>query len=226
MVAVFKFGCLIFLGFGIFVLTQVALPFLSYQWWEWTTLRQNTALIQPTSQAAVTNGFYTASQVLGVSVAQANEDLTVNLPGTQRVNKPAFDTFTLTIPKLNITQALVKVDGENADKSLVLLPGTALPGEKGNVFIAGHSNYFQIFEQDNWYLSIFKNLHELKAGDEVITTTQGQDFRYKIVSMKVVDPKDISVIRPPDTSGRYITLMTCVPPGTFMKRLIVLGRLQ
>ncbi len=225
MVALIRGGCLLFLGFGIFVLMQVALPLLSYQWWEWTTLHKNTVLIQPTSQAVVTNGFYTASQVLGVSVAQANDDLTVNLPGVQRATKPAFETFTVTIPKLNITQAMVKVDGNDPDKSLVLLPGTALPGEKGNMFIAGHSNYFQIFGQSNWYLSIFKNLHELKNGDEVIATAQGQDFRYKIVSMKVVDPKDISVIQPPDTTGRYITLMTCVPPGTFMKRLIVLGKL-
>jgi LPXTG-site transpeptidase (sortase) family protein len=40
-----------------------------------------------------------------------------------------------------------------------------------------------------------------------------------------VDPKDVSVINPPDGSGRYLTLMTCVPPGFNAKRLIVLAKL-
>lgn len=218
-----KISSLFVLGVGVFVLTQAALPLVSYQIWEWTSLKSNAQLATPLIEQQ--NGFL-SNKVLGVSIAQANQELTAGLPFTTRTYKPNYDSFTLTIPKLKINSAIVKVDGENPDRSLVLLRGMALPGEKGNVFIAGHSGYYRLFGPDDWYLSIFKNLNDLKVGDQIITTVQGQDFTYKVKSMKVVNPTDLSVLRPPDSNGRYISLMTCVPPGTFMKRLIVLGELQ
>ncbi len=223
MAALLKFCSLFALGCGVFVLMQVVLPMATYQVWEWRTMAQNAPLIGPEVQQ--NNGF-SMGQVLGVSVAQANNDLTSNLRYVTRTSKPSYDTFTLSIPKLNISQAIVKIDGDSPDRSLILLQGTALPGEKGNMFIAGHSNYWQLFGPDNWYLSIFKNLTDLQPGDQIIATAQGQNYVYKVKSLKVVDPKNTSVMIPPTSQGRYISIMTCVPPGTFMKRLIVLGELQ
>ncbi len=225
MATALKLFCLIFLAGGVFVLTQVFMPLISYQVWEWTALRENAPLITPLAQSQSSNGFL-PTQVLGVSVAQANSDLLNNLPYATRTYKPAYDTFTLSIPKLKIEQAIVKVDSEDPDKSLILLPGMALPGEKGNVFIAGHSSYFRLFGPNSQYLSIFKELHLIRPGDEIIATVQGQSFKYRVKSMRVVEPTNLTVLQAPDTSGRYISLMTCVPPGTFMKRLIVLGELQ
>ena len=225
MAAILKLGSLLFLGIGVFVLIQAFMPILSYQYWELTTYRNNLALSSPVV-AGPSNGFF-QGQVLGVSIAQANEQLVSGLVATQRTYKPNFDTFTLSIPKLKIDKAIVKVDSEDPNQSLVLLPGTALPGEKGNVFIAGHSNYWQLFGTgDTRYLTIFKNLNTLEKGDKISVTAQGQTFHYRVTGMKIVDPKDVSVINPPDDRGRYISLMTCVPPGTFMKRLIILGELE
>jgi sortase A len=70
------------------------------------------------------------------------------------------------------------------------------------------------------------NLLKIKKGDEINIETPGQLFTYVVQGMKVVDPKDVSVINPPDQVGRYLTLMTCVPPGYNVKRLIVLAKLK
>jgi sortase A len=214
--------CLFSLGAGIFVLVQAMMPIISYQIWEMTTYRFQYGLTAPVS--ASTGGW--GSDVLGVSVAQAGENLTEFGPQHTRDTPAPYDTFNLTIPKIDIYGAMVKVDSEDPQKNLVLLPGMALPGERGNMFIAGHSNFFRLGGEPNYYLSIFKNLMKMEKGDKIVATAQGQDFTYRVIGMKVVDPSETSVLLPPDATGRYISLMTCVPPGTFFKRLIVLGKLE
>jgi sortase A len=215
---------LLSIGVGVFLLTQAMLPILSYQMWEMTHLANSAPLVAPTSKGG--SGFL-ASQVLGVSVAEANNELVSNLPHFQRATAATYSTFNLTVPKLHINHALVKVDNENPDKNLSLYPGTALPGEKGNVFIMGHSSYYPLAgEPTSYYLSIFKDLNKLEPGDQIVVEVQGQKYTYRVIGLKVIPPTDTSVLNPPDDVGRYISLMTCVPPGTFMKRLIVLGQLE
>ena len=74
--------------------------------------------------------------------------------------------------------------------------------------------------------AFFAKLPNVKKGDEVIVDALGQRYVYTVSELKIVDPKDISVIMPPDSTGRYISLMTCVPPGFNTKRLIVIGKLN
>jgi LPXTG-site transpeptidase (sortase) family protein len=74
--------------------------------------------------------------------------------------------------------------------------------------------------------AFFAKLPEVKKGDDIIVDALGQRYNYKVVELKIVDPKDISVIYPPDSNGRYISLMTCVPPGFNTKRLVVVAKLN
>ena len=53
----------------------------------------------------------------------------------------------------------------------------------------------------------------------------GTNFKYKVIELKIVSPNDLSVIYPVDNLGRYISLMTCVPPGINTKRLVVTGKM-
>ncbi|MBI4039728.1 sortase, partial [Candidatus Daviesbacteria bacterium] len=102
----------------------------------------------------------------------------------------------------------------------------ALPGEKGNVFISGHSSGFNPQLSDKTNLTNYKDIQNLQRVYEIKDLVMGKTFTYKVTGMMVVDPKNLSVINPPDQNGRYISLMTCVPPGTFFKRLVVLGQLE
>lgn len=146
------------------------------------------------------------------------------LPPTSGFDKKAFiSEFTLSIPKLKIFDANVKVDSENFDQFLALFPGTALPGEEGNAFISGHSVLPQFFNPED-YKKIFSTLPQLEIGDEVLVNIAGVEYRFLVESKRVVDPDDVSVLAPP-TLGKYLTLLTCVPPGTSLKRLVVVCKL-
>ena len=90
------------------------------------------------------------------------------------------------------------------------------------MFISGHSALIQFF---NLKQALFANLTDLKKGDQIIIEAGGTKFKYEVSGFKIVDPKDLSVITAPEPQGRYISLMTCVPPGLNFKRLVVLGKM-
>lgn len=140
------------------------------------------------------------------------------------VKSMTYDEFTVTIPKLKIQNARTVVQSTEFEKNLGHLPGTALPGEIGNVFVTGHSALPNFFSPTN-YKTIFTTLPNLQILDEVYVQAGSRKYKYVVEKTFVVEPSDISVIDPPDPFGKYLTLMTCVPPGMLTKRLIVLARL-
>lgn len=213
MIAFSKIIPLAFLSVGVFLLMQAFLPIISFQIWWFGQKYNNVLLISPNSPKG--------SQILGVSIR--NED---NFPAfvssLKRQTKHTDTEFSLIVPKIKIDRANVLVDSNDLSKSLAHLPGSALPGEKGNVFISGHSALSPLFSLKT---AVFGSLSDLKKGDEIIIEASGTKFRYVVLNLKVVDPSDVSVINPPEPLGRYISLMTCVPPGLNFKRLVVLGKM-
>ncbi len=141
-----------------------------------------------------------------------------------RPNQKRPKEFYLSIPKMKIENALVKVDAISFYESLALFPGTALPGEEGNAFITGHSVLPQFNDPKN-YREIFTNLPSLEIGDTVYAKMDGKTYQYLVQYKKVVDPKDTSVLAPIAKGAKTLTLMTCVPPGTSFKRLVVVTSL-
>lgn len=95
--------------------------------------------------------------------------------------------------------------------------GTAKPGEKGNVFIAGHSSSY--WWQRGPYSAIFSMIHQLELGNEVSVCYQGKVYIYKVTEKFVVKPDQVEVMYP--TEEPTLTLMTCTPIGTAINRLIV-----
>lgn len=201
-----------FLSIGIFILMQVILPVISFQIWALGQKMNNQALISPSSFK---------QQVLGISV-QNKDNFPAFVSSIERETKPNYDRFSLSIPKLKIEKTDVLVDTNDLSKNLAHLPGSALPGEKGNVFISGHSALSPLFVLKS---ATFSKLTDLKKGDQIIIETPGSKFVYEVADFKVVNPSDLSVLEAPDEQGRYISLMTCVPPGLNFKRLVVLGKM-
>jgi sortase A len=90
------------------------------------------------------------------------------------------------------------------------IAGTALPGGSGNVGLSAHRDTF------------FRPLRNVRENDIVTVTTTAGEFRYKVVSTKVVDPEDVSVLDP--GSLEVLTLVTCYPfyfVGPAPRRFIV-----
>jgi sortase A len=117
----------------------------------------------------------------------------------------------LSIPKIALS--MVVVEGTGADQLRSgpgHYPGTPLPGETGNVAIAGHRTT---------YLHPFYNLNELAPGDAIdILTVQGL-FVYHVVSSQTVDPTDVAVVA--STPNPTLTLTTCNPRYSASQRLVV-----
>lgn len=146
------------------------------------------------------------------------------------VSKNAPSTFTLSIPKLQIKNAVVHTNSTemNPDNYVGHYKGTSIPGEAGNSFIYGHSTLPFFYDPEN-YKTIFTKIPDLENGDIIKVTISGKDLVYKVRMGKELLPSEV------DPYGQYysdmynkstITLMTCTPPGTKKYRYIVLAELQ
>lgn len=143
---------------------------------------------------------------------------------------PAYTDFHLLIPSLSVNAPVIPdVDGGDKDTYFKALQGgvahfsgTAKPGEGSNIFIFGHSSYYAWDPGD--YKEVFKNLEDIKEGDEIDLWYQSKKYKYIVTVTKIVDPGDVSVLKP--TPTEQVTLMTCVPVGTDENRLIVIGKLE
>jgi LPXTG-site transpeptidase (sortase) family protein len=133
--------------------------------------------------------------------------------------------FTLSIPKLKIEEAAVAIGGEDLSENLIQYPGTALPGKVGNTVIFGHSVLPQFFDADN-YLTIFSTLPTLKKGDDVYIDYDGISYRYRVEDIFEVLPTNLQVLEQ-NSSGSYLSLITCVPPGHPLKpkRLVIRAKI-
>jgi len=103
---------------------------------------------------------------------------------------------------------------------VVHYPGTARPGEIGNVFMTGHSSNYPWISSK--YNAVFALLPTLEVGDGYSVFFAGELYRYRVAEKYEVSPKEVSVLDQP--KDRYMsTLMTCTPIGTTLKRLIIHG---
>lgn len=191
--------------------------------WQVSTLPKLTSKIDnaPVPQSRVlSTSTYKSGDVQVVQDADGFSYFTTN----HKVEGDRPEKFSLSIPKLDIKNAATRVDDLNFRKNLSHFPGTALPGEVGNSFITGHSVLPQFNDPEN-FNAIFTKLSDLEIGDKINVVAEGKQYQYIVQYSKVVDPTDLSVLSPISKNGKNLTLMTCVPPGTNIKRLVVVTSL-
>ena len=208
------FLSVLFLVVGVIFLANATLPILLYQLK--SRVNFNPKMMAPISAQA---------QVLGEGVATDYRRPSSWFPLAPELppRSSKITHYTLSIPKLKIEEAVVEIGGENIMESLVQYSGTALPGQYGNPVIFGHSSLPQFFNVEN-YKTIFATLPTLEEGDEVLIDFDGVQYRYQVIKMIEVDPTDISVLAQYYDS-QYLTLVTCVPPGTYLRRLVIRAKL-
>lgn len=199
---------------GIILVLNVTLPIVLYQ------VRSRTSFSQPLLSPISNN------QVLGEELVIDYSKPESWFPAAPKPpSRPSKIThYTLSIPELKIQKAVVEIGGEDLMKSLIQYSGTALPGQYGNTVIFGHSVLPQFFNPEN-YKTIFSTLPTLKKGDEIFVNFDGIEYRYQVTQMLEVEPSDILGLAQ-HYDNQYLTLITCVPPGTYLKRLIVRAELR
>jgi sortase A len=118
------------------------------------------------------------------------------------------------IPKLRLS-AMVR-EGDDATtlrRAVGHIPATPLPGQPGNVGVAGHRDTF------------FRRLGDLRAGDSIGFSTMDGEFTYEVESLRVVAPEDVEVLA--SSQEKVLTMVTCYPffyIGNAPKRFIVRAR--
>jgi sortase A len=118
------------------------------------------------------------------------------------------------VPRLGLKVMVVQGDSRaNLRRAVAHLSKSALPGEWGNVALAGHRDTF------------FRPLRDICLGDEIRFKTRQRSFDYLVESIEVVAPTDIRVLE--SSTGHDLTLLTCFPfyyVGPAPKRFVVRAR--
>lgn len=143
----------------------------------------------------------------------------------------------IVIPRINQNIPIVNVSSENLVKKdwnalekdmqsslkdgVVHYPGTALPGQNGNIAITGHSSYFPW--DPGRFKDVFALLHEVQKGDKIVVYYSQEKYTYEVDEIKIVKPNNIDILK--QTPGDQLTLITCTPVGTNLNRLVVIAKL-
>ena len=107
-------------------------------------------------------------------------------------------------------------------KGVAHAAGTVFPGMDGNVYLFAHSTDY--FWNVGRYNAVFYILKSLEVGDEFYFFFLGRRYIYTINEKKIVNPEDVSYIVNSIGGEPRLTLQTCWPPGTSIKRLILTAK--
>jgi sortase A len=119
----------------------------------------------------------------------------------------------LVIPRLGFDEIVLEgVDGDALNAGPGHLPGSALPGERGNAVISAHRDRH------------FARLGQVRVGDTVVTETGGRRLRWVVIATRVIDADAPALFR---TADATLTLTTCWPIryfGSAPERLVLTAK--
>jgi len=179
---------------------------------------QNTIVNKDYFKSLIDN---TASILSGVNYDKATNWIP---PTYKQISTPShISAYSISIPKLQIENAIVSTINTDLSMHLVHFPGTAIPPDKGTGAIFGHSTLPQLYDSKN-YKTIFANVQKLSIGDNILVDSNNTLYTYKIFSMIITEPEDTSYLAQ-NYDASYLNIITCTPPGTTWKRLVIKARL-
>lgn len=143
---------------------------------------------------------------------------------------PIDSDFGIVIPRLGANARIIaNVDPFDAKAYQIALTrgvaharGTSYPGNPGNIFLFSHSSVD--FYRATQFNSVFYLLNKLDPGDEILLYYKNEKYVYTVTGKKTVEATAVSYLKGSGV-GKTLTLMTCWPPGTSFKRLVVLAEI-
>jgi len=102
------------------------------------------------------------------------------------------------IPSISLNYPLIHGDDdESLEKGIGHYAGSTLPGENGNVVLAGHRD------------TVFRNLGKVKIGETITLQTYYGNYNYRVAKIRIVDKNDLTVVVPKEKET--LTIYTCYP---------------
>lgn len=137
----------------------------------------------------------------------------------------------LIIPKINVDVPVLYDVGNDYNSQMAAMekgvahfaiPGASShPGQVGNTVISGHSSNDLL--DGGEYKFIFAQLEKLQVGDSIYANYQGKRYTYTITQKEIVLPNEVNKLTYA-TNEPVLTLITCTPLGTALKRLLVTAK--
>ena len=135
----------------------------------------------------------------------------VDPPPDPNGSEPLTEVGSISIPKIGLDSAMFEgIRLTTLNHGPGHWPGSAAPGQVGNVVVAGHRTS---------HGAQFRHLDKLVPGDVVTFTTPDGVFDYTVVETDIVGPDALWIIDPSDTPTA--TLFACHPPGSTRQRIVV-----
>lgn len=149
---------------------------------------------------------------------------------SKRVEKG--DPNFLNIPSLEIKAPILYAESKTENEFQKLLqdgvvhyPGTAMPGEVGNVYIFGHSSDY-IWSKGG-YKTVFALLPKIEIGEKIeISNKNGEVFTYAVTEKFVAEKTDLKLLSQETGGKKILTLQTSYPIGTALRRYIIKAELN
>ena len=174
----------------------------------------------PTTTVAVTLPVTDAPTTTAAPVTIATTTIPATLPQPApppdpNAADPGMELGSIQIPKIGVDRPLWEgVTLKTLNRGPGHWPGTAMPGQVGNVVIGGHR-----VSHDK----PFRNIDQLVAGDQIVMNFNGVANTYIVTGAQVVTPNDTWVIN--QTPEHTATLFACHPPGSTKFRYVVFAKL-
>jgi len=140
---------------------------------------------------------------------QSLAEIPVPTPGPEQATR-------IQIPEIGVDAPVVHGDGwEQLKKGVGQYVGSVNPGDDGNIVLSAHNDIFG---------EVFRDLDQLKPGDQITLFTNQRAYNYFVVDNKVVEPTAVEVMD--QTEQPTVTLISCYPYLIDDQRIVVIGRLQ
>ena len=137
-------------------------------------------------------------------------------PPDEQAVEAAGELGRIEVPRLGLDLPFFEgVSLPTLDKGPGHWPGSALPGQIGNVVIAGHRVS---------HSRPFRHIDELVEGDEIVFTNGGQRSTYVVTGTEIVTPEAVRIVD--QTPEPTATLFACHPPGSTQYRWVTHLRLK
>ena len=130
-------------------------------------------------------------------------------------SEPVIELGTIEIPKIGVDMTMYEgIRMTTLDYGPGHWPGSAMPGQAGNIVVAGHRTSKH---------RVFRNVDQLVAGDEIIFHDDNGTHTYAVREIAIVPPSAVWIVDPTDTPTA--TLFACHPPGSTRERIVVFADL-
>ncbi len=157
-----------------------------------------------------------SSQPNDAEIPESMRRLVQSMPSVEVPTPGPEQARNIFIPAIwNAPAPVVQGDGwEQLKRGVGQHVGSANPGENGNVVLSAHNDIFG---------QLFRDLDQLKPGDEILISTASRQFTYRVTGLSIVEPTDVSVMEA--TTRATVTLISCYPYLVDNQRIVVTAEL-